>query len=199
MSAILPRLGEVWAHRTTGNGVPRRVIEVIDGVVVHRNAYGRSGPAARTAIDEFTTTYLLTGAPKANNGRRHAPRSETVYAKGMKRIVREDEPADAELLAELAANRPTTRGDCEAGERPCPFLSCRHHLYLDVNPDTGSIKLNFPDKELHELADTCALDVADRQGITLEHVGSLMNVTRERIRQMETRALARLAQSKEVA
>src|SRR4029077_6719314 len=27
--------------------------------------------------------------------------------------------------------RPRPRGDCVGGERPCPFVSCAHHLYLD--------------------------------------------------------------------
>ncbi len=72
------------------------------------------------------------------------------------------------------------------------FISCKHHLYLDVNPSTGSIKLNFPDKEIWELDETCALDVADRGGITLEEVGTIMNLTRERIRQVETRGLLKL-------
>jgi DNA-directed RNA polymerase sigma subunit (sigma70/sigma32) len=61
-----------------------------------------------------------------------------------------------------------------------------------VNPSTGSIKLNFPDKEVWELEETCALDVADRGGITLEEVGTIMNLTRERIRQVETRGLLKL-------
>lgn len=92
-------------------------------------------------------------------------------------------------------DRPVTRGDCQHGphaERPCPFVSCKHHLYLDVNERTGSIKLNFPDLEVWELQDTCALDVADRGGITLEEVGTIGNLTRERIRQLETRGLAKL-------
>jgi hypothetical protein len=72
------------------------------------------------------------------------------------------------------------------------FLSCKHHLYLDVNPATGSIKVNFPDLDPWELEDSCALDVADRGGITLEEVGLVMNLTRERIRQLETRALLKL-------
>jgi hypothetical protein len=72
------------------------------------------------------------------------------------------------------------------------FVSCKHHLYLDVNPSTGSIKLNFPDKEIWEMEQTCALDVADKGGITLEEVGTIMNLTRERIRQVETRGLLKL-------
>lgn len=89
-------------------------------------------------------------------------------------------------------NRPSTRGDCRAAARPCPWVMCKHHLYLDVNPETGSIKLNFPELEVWELRDTCALDVADRGGTTLEEVGLILNLTRERIRQVEVRGLARL-------
>ena len=61
--------------------------------------------------------------------------------------------------------------------RPCPFVSCSHHLYLDVNPETGAIKLNFPHLEVWEMAETCSLDVADRGGITLEEVGAILNLT----------------------
>ena len=84
---------------------------------------------------------------------------------------------------------PHPSADCAEGPRPCLYVSCKYHLYLDVNPRTGSVKLNFPDKELWELADTCALDVADRGGITLEEVGAIMNLTRERVRQVETRGI----------
>jgi hypothetical protein len=92
----------------------------------------------------------------------------------------------------VEATRPRHRLDCATGPRPCMFVSCKHHLYLDVNPATGSIKLNFPDKEIWEMEETCALDVADRGGITLEEVGTIMNLTRERIRQVETRGLLKL-------
>lgn len=88
-------------------------------------------------------------------------------------------------MEEIEEQRPQTRGDCVNAPRPCVFVSCKHNLYLDVNADTGSIKLNFPDKELQELTETCALDVAEKGGVTLEVVGSLMNITRERIRQIE--------------
>jgi hypothetical protein len=91
--------------------------------------------------------------------------------------------------------RPAHRDAClqgEHAERPCPFVSCKHHLYLDVNERTGSIKLNFPDLEVWELPESCALDIADRGGITLEEVGDIMNLTRERIRQLETRGLSKL-------
>lgn len=88
--------------------------------------------------------------------------------------------------------RPRTRSECINGPRPCLFVSCKHHLFLDVNPETGSVKLNFPDKEVWELEDTCALDIAERGGITLEEVGGILNLTRERIRQLEVDALRKM-------
>src|SRR5262249_47941926 len=88
--------------------------------------------------------------------------------------------------------RPTTRAECREEMRPCPWVACKHHLYLDINPETGSIKINFPDLEPWELQHTCALDVAERGGITLEEVGEIMNLTRERIRQVEVRGLLKL-------
>jgi len=63
---------------------------------------------------------------------------------------------------------------------------------VDVSPRTGAIKLNFPDLDVWEMGDSCALDVADRGGTTLEDVGAIMNLTRERIRQVEVKALAKL-------
>lgn len=95
--------------------------------------------------------------------------------------------------------RPRVRGDCMEGgslyERPCPFVSCKHHLYLDVNPENGSIKFNFPDfdpEEMEFMAATCALDVADDGEHTLEMVGDLINLTRERVRQVEVKAMMAL-------
>jgi hypothetical protein len=71
-------------------------------------------------------------------------------------------------------------------------VACKYHLYIDVSPRTGAIKLNFPDLEVWDMGESCALDVADRGGTTLEDVGAIMNLTRERIRQVEVRALAKL-------
>ncbi|MFO0678546.1 MAG: sigma factor-like helix-turn-helix DNA-binding protein [Polyangiaceae bacterium] len=94
--------------------------------------------------------------------------------------------------------RPTNRSECVNGERPCPFVSCKYHLFLDVSARTGAIKLNFPDLEVWEMNETCALDVADRGGTTLEEVGAIMNLTRERIRQVEVKGLAKLEALKDM-
>jgi hypothetical protein len=111
------------------------------------------------------------------------------------RVTRREARAAVERALELEADldRPKTREDCADGPRPCPHVSCRHHLYLDVNPQTGTIKLNFPDLEVWELGNSCALDIADLGGTAIERVGDFMNVTRERIRQIETQALSKLS------
>ncbi len=134
-------------------------------------------------------------AEDAKRGRR---RSKTMSRKEIARELRRQRAfglIDPELdatIREIEAARPRSRAECAGAQRPCMFISCKHHLYLDVNPSTGSIKLNFPDKEVWELDETCALDVADRGGITLEEVGTIMNLPRERIRQVETRGLLKL-------
>ncbi len=130
-------------------------------------------------------------------------RSKTMSRKEMARDLRRrrqlglSDPEEAELLSELNSNRPKTRSDCVTSPRPCVFVSCKYNLYLDVNPETGSIKLNFPDKEIWELDYTCALDVTEKGGITLEEVGEIMNLTRERIRQVETRGLEKVRHATE--
>lgn len=122
-------------------------------------------------------------------GRKGLRRSKTLSSRRLSR----DEIAEAnDIVSSLDHLRPHFREQCATGPRPCPWVSCKFHLYLDVNPATGSIKLNFPDLEVWEMAETCALDVADRGGITLEEVGAILNLTRERIRQVEVHGLEKL-------
>jgi len=149
-------------------------------------AAGEGAEQSATVIGEGATE----AAPE-RQVRRHRKRSRSKTI--APRRLTKDELRLATLL-EMPADveRPLTRGDCAGGARPCPWVSCKHHLYLDVNPETGSIKLNFPDLELENMRDTCALDVADRGGITLEEVGEILNLTRERIRQVEVRGLLKL-------
>lgn len=87
---------------------------------------------------------------------------------------------------------PKTRGECEDGPRPCPWVGCEYHTYLDVNEETGSIKYNWPGMEPWEVFDSCVLDVAAEGGITLEAIGSVINVTRERVRQVEEQAIGKM-------
>ena len=85
--------------------------------------------------------------------------------------------------------RPRTRGDCVNGPRPCPYVSCRAHLLLEIG-ESGNLLPNFPELmgdwtysgPLHEdgsffqsgegrvvegphmeaMPATCSLDVADQ-------------------------------------
>lgn len=94
------------------------------------------------------------------------------------------------LLYPETVARPRVRSECEGGIRPCPFVSCRHNLYLDVQP-SGHLKFNYPDGvEPWDVLPhmSCALDLADRQGLTLREVGDLLGITRERVRQIEIAA-----------
>jgi hypothetical protein len=122
-------------------------------------------------------------------GRDGRVRSKTIAPK---RLTREEKRQAETLDYPTDVVRPQTREDCKTMTRPCPFVSCSHHLYLDVNPESGAIKLNFPHLEVWEMAETCSLDVADRGGITLEEVGAILNLTRERIRQVEVRGLTKI-------
>ena len=125
--------------------------------------------------------------------RRQRPvRAQTIP---IKKMTKEQMKLGRMLYPIVDHHRPKTRAECHNAERPCPFVSCKHHLYLDVNPETGSIKLNFPDVEVWEMGETCALDIAERGGITLEEVGEIMNLTRERIRQLEMSGLTKLSEN----
>lgn len=101
--------------------------------------------------------------------------------------------------AALTVGRPKTRRDCFKGEnarRPCPWVSCANSLYLDVDPKTGALKLNFPDLDVWQMDYSCALDEADENGdgMTLEQVAERIRITRERVRQLENRIVESLTE-----
>lgn len=106
----------------------------------------------------------------------------------------------AEELAENDRLRPKTRGECEAArgydengkQNPCAFMVCKYHLAFTINEKTGSMKENFPDLEFDQLPETCALDVAARNGATLEEIGVITNTVRERVRQVTAIAMAKV-------
>jgi hypothetical protein len=132
--------------------------------------------------------------PPVTREQRRSRRKREIRARtiSVKRMTKRELEIGRLLYPEHDYEKPRTRSECLDGARPCPFVSCKHHLYLDVSSRTGAIKLNFPDLEVWEMTETCALDIADRGGTTLEEVGAIMNLTRERIRQVEVKALAKL-------
>ena len=152
-------------------------------------SHGESDLSEEAAVPDAVDGPPATSRKVRRRGRRTRMRSKTI---AMKRLTKEELRLGALLYPPVDEPRPHMRAECRDMPRPCPFVSCKHHLYLDVNPETGSIKLNFPDLEVWEMSETCSLDVADRGGITLEEVGEILNLTRERIRQVEVRGLLKL-------
>ena len=136
----------------------------------------------------------LDRGPAITREQRRSRRKRDVRARtiSVKRMTKRELEIGRLLYPETDYWKPRTREECHDGPRPCPFVSCKHHLFIDVSARTGAIKLNFPDLEVWDLGESCALDVADRGGTTLEDVGAIMNLTRERIRQVEVKALAKL-------
>ena len=138
----------------------------------------------------MTTPKGRTPAGARRGKPKKGPRRSKTLA--TRRLTRDEVRTTNETLSVFDSLRPRNRDDCKEGARPCPYVSCKFHLYLDVHPETGSIKLNFPDLEVWEMEETCALDVSDRGGTTLEEVGEILNLTRERIRQVEVLGLQKL-------
>lgn len=102
------------------------------------------------------------------------------------------------LTAAELALRPTTRADCLSGPRPCPWVSCRHHLYLEVRPN-GNLRLTWPGMEPEQLEHSCGLDVADRGAHTLEEVARILNLNDRRVLQLEQRAVRHLRKNSQAA
>lgn len=99
--------------------------------------------------------------------------------------------------------RPVTREDCKGGIRPCPFVSCRHNLALDV--DGRNVRVIFPDDngepDLFAMPETCALDVADRARDELmvqgaeetphKDIARYMGLKLPEVKELEAEALAK--------
>lgn len=122
-------------------------------------------------------------------------------------VERLDKPRRADVLRlrsgwgiDASPDRPKTRADCAQVERPCPWISCRMNLFLDVLT-SGSILFNHPGKEPHEVPATgsCALDIAERGPSTHAEIGKHLNIVRQRSQQIEDKAIRKLAAMKDGA
>lgn len=156
--------------RCSGSGVEPERIETPDVEPERR-------PIAAAGYEGAVEKRIEDGRVHRRQRKRSAPRAKTVAVKKFTRAKMAELAADAGSMPDVT--RPKTREECRDAMRPCPWVGCKHHLFLDVNPDTGSIKMNFPDVEPWELVESCALDIAERGGLTLEDVGALTNLTRE--------------------
>lgn len=110
-------------------------------------------------------------------------------------------------------SRPRIRGDCVNGPRPCPYVSCVHHLAVTetikgglIRPGRGKNTIGIKASKIEDvrifgeivvsmldvMPETCSLDVADKGAHTLDDVAVHMGVTRERCRQLQEDGLRKL-------
>ena len=194
-----------WREATTddGGGLPHRKPTPAHIVAAQTAAQQRRLAAAaahreRVAAEApVVVAETVIGAPRVHLpvvAQRVRPRTLSMRRQSKRELERGGVLYPASETAQY--ERPVTRGDCLPGgcneARPCPWVSCKHHLALDVNPTNGNIKLTFPDVEVWEMRNTCALDAADEDGLTMEEVAARTNLTRERVRQMEGQSFAKI-------
>lgn len=92
---------------------------------------------------------------------------------------------------------PRKRADCERVPRPCPWITCRHHLERDDQKLYGNNRGNcYPEnmarRRLAGVTATCALDVAEDGPLDRNEVARILGVSSERVRQIEEEAIRKL-------
>lgn len=192
---VLAELAGAPAHRVTLfalGGSP----ESVTMTLARLRKKGKVEPRGRGVwglVAQHKPVLEVAEAPPARPERSKGTRRSFTMA--LKRLTRGEMASGAALIDIDTFTRPRTRADCVNARRPCPFVACTQHLALDVDKVTGSIKVNFPgvvEGDFDAMTDTCALDVSDRGGLTLEGVADVLNLTRERVRQVEVEALERM-------
>lgn len=105
-------------------------------------------------------------------------------------VLREPDEPEETLGPEI--ERPRTRGECFGIPRPCPFITCKHHMWGDIRESEILVYGNLRPWTLQPDV-SCVLDIIDQHGDrTLEEVGKAIGCTRERARQIETVAIQHL-------
>ena len=80
---------------------------------------------------------------------------------------------------------PTNRKQCSGNERPCPWVRCKFHLVLESFSSPHLVSDDEIVDKLLTMPETCLLDVVENGEKTLEEVGTILGITRERVRQLE--------------
>lgn len=148
------------------------------------------GIGPRVDADDAPRVRLPVVQPTAR-----APHSRRGKTLSMRRLSKRAMEREAREFPDTGERAPADRTQCPT-ERPCGYVSCSAHLALDINEDNGNIKVNFPgedgEPDLDAMPETCLFDVIERGGATMEDVGAVIGITRERVRQLEDIALAKV-------
>lgn len=154
-----------------------------------RAARTRKRRERRAAVARFLGIKPIDEEPELQTRQRSRRASITVSPRQIRAATKREAQREAGL--DLDFERPRTRADCARVPRPCPYVGCRHNLYLEVTT-YGGIQFNFPEREPRDMQDSCALDVAEDGPHTLDEVSKHTNLTRERTRQIEETAKHKL-------
>ena len=95
--------------------------------------------------------------------------------------VTKAELADAD---HVLAHRPTRRRDCPKNYVPCPYVSCRHHLWTDCTAAGRIVR----SKAWGNIRATCSLRYADVGAMLGCDVADVMGLTRRQIVTIELTA-----------
>lgn len=102
------------------------------------------------------------------------------------------------VLTGTARALPRTRAECEQAPRPCPYVSCRHNLWLEQAEMRGRGKepVRIPGAgaiPVERLEQSCVLDLVDGgQTYTLEEIGDALGLTHEGARLILLRVLEKI-------
>lgn len=97
--------------------------------------------------------------------------------------------------------KPRTRAECAEIPRPCVFVSCKYNLFLDVMRNKkGQVTSVVENKGVNcpsqvPPGESCALDVAERGPKSMDDVGALLRLRRQRIEQLEKELLIKLREA----
>lgn len=102
-------------------------------------------------------------------------------------------------MVEREPGYPITRADCP-DERPCPWVACKWHLLTTIATDGRMYKARDFDEQdpasiasaLHEMTETCTLDVAAHGGLTEDEIGDVLGIVRQAVQQFTTSATNRM-------
>ena len=79
------------------------------------------------------------------------------------------------IVVDLSLKKPCVRADCASLPRPCPFISCKYNLFVEIGPK-GSLDFTWPRTQPHQMPQSCALDLADEGGLTVQELADEMRL-----------------------